>query len=358
MRFANERQNTMQNRFEQDGKRENRYHSLRMNEVEMLARRVPQETIVPEEMLAERSRILAEHRLTLEREFDTFRKESGRKDVVTARTETGERVIVRLGERRPSWLFPEGFVGTSIRIPRLIASGGDRIPFEIEEAIEGTMMVDLDRATESLGQLSDTTLKKLAAAFWEFQHIGAELPLEPVYSVEKQVERFATALDQPTQDIIRPIIEKHRSSLEAQYPSKWKFATDNLILDADGRVAFIDNVKMGKRFFGYDIGWIIWPSWLHMNEAAWADVDRHAAYLDRVKTFFFGNIPANIEHPDNLDTAFNLIVFERLVGSLFDISNQTKHLASSGLGAEHTDRLHAHETFLRRMLDRIVERLW
>lgn len=46
-----------------------------MNESETIARRLPQEVISSEEMLAERSRVLQEHGLTLESVFDTFRSE-------------------------------------------------------------------------------------------------------------------------------------------------------------------------------------------------------------------------------------------------------------------------------------------
>src|SRR3989338_3610502 len=195
-----------------------------MNESEAIVHRVPQEGILPEEMLAERSRILEEHRLVLETVFDTFKKESGKKDVVSARTEGGHRVIVRLGERRPSWLFPDGFVGTSIRIPRLIASGGGRIPFEIEEAIDGTMMDELDRATESIGQLSNETLKKLADAFWEFQQVGATLPLESMQPAAK-IDGFLARIGTHISPTVRELIERNRGFLETEDPSKWKFAT-------------------------------------------------------------------------------------------------------------------------------------
>lgn len=327
-----------------------------MNESEALIRRVPQEAILPEEMLAERSRVLEEHHLVLETIFDTFKKESGKKDVVSARTEDGDRVIVRLGERRPSWLFPNGFVGTSIRIPHLIASGGGRIPFEIEEAIGGTMMDELDRATESTGQLSDATLQKLAAAFWEFQQVGATLPLESMQPTAK-IDDFLARIEAHISPAIGELIKRNRGLFEAEYPSKWKFATDNLILDENDRVAFIDNVKVGKRYFGYDLGWIIWPPWLHMSTEAYADVDGHLAYLDHAKSIFFADIPDTVDHPADLGLAFNLIVLERLIGSLFDVAQNTKHLPASGLDAEHSDRLNAHKTFLHAMLERVSSRL-
>lgn len=324
-----------------------------MIEADGIQHRIPQKNVSPEETLAERERVLAEHNLTLENVFDTFIKESGAKDVVAAKTTEGKRVIVRLGERRASWFFPEGFTGTSVRIPKLITSGGDRIPFEIEEAIDGTMMIELDRATETIGQLSDATLTKLAAAFWEFQSVTASLPLESMYS-PANAEKFIAKLDPELIPTITDTAQRHRDFFETLYPSKWKFATDNLILGADGRVAFIDNVKVGKRYFGYDIGWIIWPPWLHMSVEAYADVGGHLSYLDHVKEIFFANTPEGIDRPADLDRAFDLIIFERIIGSLFDIANQTKHLASSGLDDAHTDRLRAHERFLRNMLEKII----
>lgn len=327
-----------------------------MIEADRIEHRIPQKDVSPEEILAERERVLTENHLTLETVFDTFVKESGAKDVVAAKTQEGSRVIVRLGERRASWFFPEGFSGTSTRIPKLITSGGDRIPFEIEEAIDGTMMIELDRATESVGKLGDATLAKLATAFWEFQPVTAQLPLEPMYSLTN-AEKFIAKLDPELVPTIVDTAQRHRDFFETLYPSKWKFATDNLILDADGRVAFIDNVKVGKRYFGYDIGWIIWPPWLHMSVEAYADVDGHLAYLDHVKEIFFADIPNDVARPVDLDRAFNLILFERLVGSLFDIVQKTKHLASSGLDSAHADRLKAHEQFLRIMLEKIIDRL-
>jgi hypothetical protein len=327
-----------------------------MNETDTLSQRTLHEKISADQLLEERTRLLVEHRLTLETVFDTFQKESGRKDVVAARTEEGKCVILRLGERRPSWLFPKGFLGTHIRFPRIIASGGDQIPFEIEEAVVGTIMIELDHATESTGRLSDETLRKLANAFWEFQRITASFPLESMYSLAN-AEKFLAKLDSGLVPMLRATAEHHRDFFEDLYPSKWKFATDNLILDTDERVALIDNVKVGKRYFGYDIGWIIWPPWLHMSIDAYADVDEHLTYLDHVKKIFFSNVPGDVDHPADLDRAFNLIIFERLVGSLFDITNKTKHLASSGLDTVHIDRLEAHTQFLQSMLANILDRL-
>ncbi len=327
-----------------------------MAQSEFLAHRIMQEDVMPEEVIAERERILQEHGLVLETIFDTFSKESGKKDVVSATTAEGKRIILRLGERRPTWFFPEGFVGGSICIPRVIAHGGERIPFEIEEAIGGTMMDELDRDTEAIGKLSDATLHKLATAFWEFQKTAAPLPLESLFSLAN-AEKFLAKLDAAIAPSIRVVAERHRGFFETLFPSKWKFATDNLILDADGRIAFIDNAKVGKRYFGYDIGWIIWPPWLHMSAEAYADVDGHLTYLDHVKHIFFSNIPEGTPRPIDLDRAFTLIVFERLVGSLFDLANNTKHLASSGLDPAHADRLNAHKNFLNKLLRHIIQHL-
>ncbi|MFH1171699.1 MAG: hypothetical protein V1778_04130, partial [bacterium] len=156
---------------------------------------------------------------------------------------------------------------------------------------------------------------------------------------------------------VRKLIDRHADFWSGHYPSKWKFALDNLLLTKDRKAAFIDNVNIGSRFLCYDLGWIIWPMWLHMSDAAFLQpVGSHIDYLVSVCTQLQAAQPSTLSLRDSLEEAFWLTVFERCIGALFDVVNQTKHLASSGLAEQNARREH-HQQFLLALLNEVVVRL-
>ena len=276
------------------------------------------EDVTAEEVLRERERLLQEFSLRVIHVFESSEKSGGKKDVLGCEDADGRRVILRMGERRPDCFFPEGFVGQTLHIPRQFHSGGTRIPFEIEEWIEGKKIWELEREWSRRGQISPTMRDKLIAVFWEFQRIGVQLPLEQLFTIEK-IQFFAREAGELLPTRAHELIKAHKAFWSGSYPAKWKFATDNLILEANGRIALIDNVKVGARYFGYDLGFLIWPRWFEMGSVEGEAFEAHVRYLDEFQRVWIAVAPLDVRRPDNLEEAFTLMLFERLVGSLYDV---------------------------------------
>lgn len=304
----------------------------------------------------ERERLLTEFKLTVVTVFDSSEKTNGLKDVMGCQTEDGKHVILRVGERRPDWLFPQGFTGETIRFPRQLHAGGTTIPYEVEEWIEGNMLYVDQEEWGQRGQLNPEIQDKLLAAFWEFQTVAKDFPLEHLFNTDR-LRAFLTFAGNLVPAEAMAVIDANKEFWNGSYPAKWKFATDNLITDADGKIVLIDNVKVGARYFAYDLGWVIWPRWIEMATENFTDVEGQIAYLDDFKQKLIDSKPDHANAPADIGRAFDLMIFEHLIGSLFDVQQRTRHLNDWGMGDDGAARREAHTAFLQSLLSRITTRL-
>lgn len=328
-----------------------------VNQPSPLADRIIQPGVTAEEVRVERERLLKEFNLRPVTTFHSAQATGGLKDVAACEMRDGITVILRLGERRPDWFFTDGFVGETLRIPRQFHAGGDRVPYEIEEHVTGPKICDVEHEWNKRGQISPVTQDRLIAVFWEFQNVVSSFPLEQLFYTDRLQTLFHEA-----GDLVPPeaneLIKKYTSFWNGSFPAKWKFATDNLIIDENDKVVFIDNVKIGARYFGYDLGWLIWPRWVEMDTSAFHDVDQQIKYLDAFKNKLITSIPSNAVVPENIDQAFDLMLFERLIGSLFDVRRQARHFTNSGMmGDAGLERRTAHTVFVQNLLTSVMKRL-
>ncbi|MBP7005851.1 hypothetical protein KBB27_01880 [Patescibacteria group bacterium] len=328
-----------------------------INQASPLAHRIIQPGVTAEEVRLERERLLQMFNLRPITTFHSAQVTGGLKDVVACETRDGTTVILRLGERRPNWFFTDGFVGKTLRIPRQFHAGGDRVPYEIEEHVTGPKICDVEHDWNKRGQISPVMQDRLIAVFWEFQSLASPLPLEQLFYIDRLQTFFHEA-----GDLVPPeageLIKKYTSFWNGSFPAKWKFATDNLIVDENDKVVFIDNVKIGTRYFGYDLGWLIWPRWVEMDTSAFTDIDGQVRYLDTFKQKLVASIPPNIHLPQNIDQAFDLMLFERLIASLFDVQRQARHFTNSGMmGDAGLERRMAHTVFVQNLLTIVMKRL-
>lgn len=294
-----------------------------------------------------REQILSTHRLTLVRVFDTWEASSHTKDVVLGESPEHVRVIVRIGEVRDPKIFPNGFRGATIVVPRLLDHGRvDGTPYEIEEYIEGQMVATMD---------SDP-LELLLSAFWEFQVAGRAQPLQDqtdMTRMQKFLDVARPLLPDPSR--VQEVFDTYRDFWSGQYPSKWKFARDNLILTSDRHITLIDNARMGLRWFGYDLGWLIWPRWVATQQP---DVAREEMYLADMRERWKALKPATVEAPEELGRVFDLVVWSRAIGALYDVVNQTDHLKHARLTFDvDPERTKTHVAFLQELLSRVMTRL-
>lgn len=291
--------------------------------------------------------------------FDTYENTSGTKDVCLCTTESGEHRILRIGEIRPQGFFFEGLEGSVLRIPKIFERVEGDMPYEIEEYIEGKFAYEEDSENEHLGRIADPLLEKLIRTFWEFQDVGQRVPLKNISVLEKFEKHFEKAqsiLRSPEQ--VRAIVDRHHDFWERVYPSKWKFALDNLICTSDGKVAFIDNANVGLRHFGYDLGWLIWPRWIQMRTDLFAKATDQLDYLEHFLREVGRLKPANLVMDEDIGQAFWLTVLLRAVGALFDVANDTRHLANWKLDkAGNEERRVAHVNFLNDIIDGALLRI-
>lgn len=328
-----------------------------INQSSPLIHRLNEPSVTAEEVRLERERLLNKFNLRPVTTFHSAQVTGGLKDVLGCEMPNGTRVILRLGERRPDWFFTDGFIGETLRIPRQFHAGGERVPYEIEEWVTGTMVCNVEQTWNKRGQISPHMQDRLIAVFWEFQNLVSRFPLEQLFTIDR-LQTFLKEAGTLAPLEAGELIQKYASFWNGSFPAKWKFATDNLVIDEQNKITFIDNVKIGARYFGYDLGWLIWPRWVEMYTDAFQDIDQQIEYLDGFKNRLIASIPLNTLLPENIDQAFDLMLFERLIGSLFDVQRQARHFTNSGMmGDTGLARRTAHTIFLQNLLSIVMKRL-
>jgi hypothetical protein len=309
---------------------------------------------------------IAEFRLRLARErglriaevFHTFERSGGVKDVSLCERADGSREILRIGEARPPSFFPEGYEGSAMRIPRLYERGDDPVPFEREEYLEGALGTE-DRRLEEEGRIPPDVLQRILAAFWEFQEACGRVSLPEKPTTEKILKHLEGArplLRHPER--ARDTVRMNAAFWGKPFPSKWKFALGNLVFMPDGKIGLIDNANAGLRWFGYDLGWIIWPRWIGMATEAYARPLDQIAYLESFSDAAKRGMPRGLMSEDAFERAFWLVVFERLIGAAYDLVRFTPHMAHHGMGRDDPpERRDAHAAFLLDLMEVVSGRL-
>lgn len=302
--------------------------------------------------------VLAEQKdLTVVRVFDTLEKTSGEKDVSVCEGKDGKRVILRIGEVRPLAFFRNGFSGQHFLVPKVYERQENETPYEIVEYLEGELISELDKQQSVAGKIDFQVVEKTLAAFWEFQQVARDIGLEQKFEKDKVLKHFEKAkplLDDP--QVVQNLIEQYSDFWSGAYPSKWKFATDNLVMVPDGRIGFIDNAGAGLRYFGYDLGWLLWPRWVEMEIRLFDEVEDHLKYLEQFMKQARSMTPQ--EELEGFDTKFWLIIFERLIGGVYDVARNVRHFDDWGMGKGGDERRkEKHLHFLKDLLEHVIKRL-
>lgn len=291
--------------------------------------------------------------------FDTIDKTSGEKDVSLCQTRDGEKVILRIGEIRPRAFFLEGFEGKNFVVPKIYERQEGETPYEIEEYLPGILVSDLDKQQSRTGKIDPQISEKLLAVFWEFQQVARDIELEQKFDkgkITKYFEKAKSLLDNP--EAIQKFIDQYESFWKGTYPSKWKFSTDNLIMVSDGRIGFIDNAGVGLRYFAYDLGWLLWPRWVEMETEHFNEVDDHFQYLKQFMKQAQEAAPRGEVDLDNFERKFWLVIFERLIGSIYDVARNVRHFDDWGMGKDGDERRkEKHLAFLKGLLKRVIKKL-
>lgn len=308
-----------------------------------------------------RNKIIKEKNLELIKVFDTNEYEQ-HKDVALVEDSSGRKMILRCGETRNSKdVFPEGYQGEHFIIPEIYQLQDKKDErFELVEYISGDMISSME-FEQGVSQLMEKNmLEKLIEAHWEFQQVAQDKmneKLKPTWKKENLSNFFETGKQVIDEILLREtkrIVEsdKYDWFWQPNYPAKWKFALDNLILTAEGKIGFVDLAKIGKRFWGYDLGWLFWPNWHHFSEKEMQQYDKYYETLQDFFDLVYQHAPEP-EQNDEFYTKCNLVLFERIIGSTFDIVNETGHLMKFIKNQENFKENYAH--FLNGLLSQTLK---
>lgn len=262
--------------------------------------------------------------IKLIRVFDTNEHEP-HKDVILGLWKN-KKVVLRVGEHRPMNFFKNGYRGKFLVIPKSYLI--NKIEnYEIEEYISGKMICEITKIkADRLYQ--GKNLHLLINAHWEFQKIAKQInfnkfnrkeKLEFFYQKGKKINNYKAQADEIIQ------CKRYNYFWGQLYPAKWKFAPDNLILTFDNKIGFIDLAGIRKAYWGYDLGWLIWPHWFLFSNSQYRKINEHIKYLDNFFRIVYQLAP-NREKKDSkfLEKCW-LIIFERLIGSFYDVAEGISH---------------------------------
>jgi len=311
-----------------------------------------------------KSAILRKYNLKLIKNFDTNEHELD-KDVFLAKNKKSEYVVVRIGERRPANFFPNGYNGKHFKIPKLyycnppIKTNIDKkhnISFyEIEEYLEGNLIFDICSEEKSAKKpLPDNLLKKILQTYWEFYIAVSEKALPNNWDVNKKlIKHFEKGkILMRDSEKIKKLINDNMIFWNKRKPSKWKYSLDNLIMMPDGKIGFIDLFGAGKYFPHYDLGWIIWPMWFNFTSNELLKSKEHIKWI---KNNFIPNIIKSAPQKNLINKKQCwLIIFERLVGSYYDVAEKITHVQEKIKDKEWTD---LHIKFLNELMEEVIEGL-
>jgi len=262
--------------------------------------------------------------------FDTYQKEKD-KDVILGQWQ-GKKIILRIGEHRPVDFFPDGYQGDYLVIPKIYTIN-KKLNYEIEQYLDGKLLFDLLQKIKTNHLLAPGWLKPVIKSFWEWQYIGSGLKLKKI-NCRKKLEQF---FNQGSHLIKHPQIaasiinnNKYNFFWAEHYPAKWKFATDNLVALPERKIGFIDLKGVSQRYWGYDLGWIVWPAWFNFNSTEIRLHHQHFKYLKNFFNLVYSLAPSSEKKNKRIFiTKCWLVIFERIIGSYRDVALDIAHIKNN-----------------------------
>ncbi|MFH1281205.1 MAG: hypothetical protein ABIH91_00605 [Candidatus Omnitrophota bacterium] len=282
------------------------------------------------ETIARRNKICQSLGIKIIKVFDTNEHESN-KDVVLGDWQ-GRKVVVRVGECRPKNFFPQGFRGRHMVIPRVYLIN-TRIPYEIEEYLKGPMFCEIfKKPGYNKLFINNNWLKKIIQAHWEFQKVAAAVKLPLKIKKISDLNKFfcyaGKLIPSSGHDQIRKIFEEkcYKIFWQTPYPSKWKYSRDNLLALPDYRVGLIDLMNVGRRHWGYDLGWLFWAQWFDFKISDYQKSVAHYKHLEYLFSLVWQYAPSKEKKDKPLfDWRCRLVIFERIIGGLYDLGASISH---------------------------------
>ena len=240
------------------------------------------------EVVSKRDDIIRKNNFQLLKIFDTNEHEDY-KDVVLVYDPVDKRKkVLRVGEHRAKNFLYKGYNGKKLVIPKIYKINTVKNnQYEIEEFIHGKLIYECFGPPLATRIMPDKYMNLMIEAFWEFQRLAQKVKL-PKYEIwhKKFLKHYGHA--------VKLINDKSRIATilktkkikdffeDNNYVCKWKFSVDNLLITPDNKLGFIDLANVGKRFWGYDLGWIFWPGWFQLPITQYKKSAEHFSYLEKL----------------------------------------------------------------------------
>mgnify|MGYP000894010256 CR=1 FL=1 len=276
-----------------------------------------------------RNKIIKDNSFKLLKVFDTNKHEDNKDVVLVYDPVDKKKKVLRVGEHRTTNFLYVGYIGKKIIIPKIYKINTDlKNKYEIEEFIPGKLICDLSGKSTATKLIPKQYFDLMIDSFWEFQKVASsiQIPRHEVYNakVQKHFKEAVKLMDDPNR--IKRLINSQKIKKFFQdnnYPCKWKFAVDNLIITPDKKLGFIDLANVSRRFWGYDLGWIFWAVWFQLSIQDYKQIDKHFLYLENI--FKKVNVKAPKDNKIDIIYVGYILILERIVGALYDLSANISH---------------------------------
>jgi len=278
-----------------------------------------------------RNEVCKKKNIELIKVFDTNEHEPF-KDVILGKWQ-GKKIVLRVGEHRPVVFFKKGYIGKNLIIPQNYFLN-IKEKYEIEEYLNGELLSDLfKKPAYNKLFLNNFWLEKLIKAHWEFQKITKNIKLKNKIKKREQIFKYFKIAKRNiiNKELISSCEEKINNKKylyfwNTPFPFKWKYSQDNLIATPDKKIGYIDLCGVGKRYWGYDLGWMFWPQWFYFSESNYGKVKEHFKYLVKFFQLVYKYAPEKErKNVKKFNEKCQLVLFERIIGGIYDISANISH---------------------------------
>ena len=313
------------------------------------------------EVIKKRNTLLKKFNLKLIKVFDTNEHEDYKDVVLVYDKKDKKKKVLRVGEHRAINFFYQGYKGKNLIIPKIYRiNTKDNDKYEIEEFIGGKLLVDSLKKQTATYPLEDKYLELLIKTFWEFQTIAKRVKLSKPEVLNAKIKKHLEPAFKVMNLELKSRVEKLFSNKMAvkfftdlNYSRKWKFSVDNLILTPDNKIGFVDLARAGKSFWGYDLGWIFWPSWFHFPIQEYKKAKEHFIWLENLFHQVEKHKPAKIKKI-NIQFSGYLLILERIIGAMFDFAANISHARKITKSKQKTK---AFVKFLNKLLELTLNKI-
>lgn len=244
----------------------------------------------------------------------------------------GKKVMLQFGRHRNPEVFPKGYVGETIRLPKMYLLSGDPI-FELFEYIDGELLSD--RWKNIAPPIPSRLLREVVKIYQLFRLIAEASHFSPIqispiawfYWLQKFHERGERVVKKGlmTKRQFLTIKTTYLSHLEGRQP-QWclgNFTLTNFVYHRK-KIGVINLSRTSQYPYGYDVAYFVWSLLFHIPQEHYRPqfVERS---IERILSSFARHECDDLSMRERM-SRYRLAMMERYVGSLFDVAENVDHV--------------------------------